>query len=111
MTREEKLRFYHSTAWKHKSAYILRRDHYECQECRKRIRKAGEDGILLPARERKIRRATAVHHIIHFEDAPDRALDDDNLEAVCARCHNNIHGRIFHGRTGPRRKYVTEEMW
>jgi DNA-directed RNA polymerase subunit RPC12/RpoP len=36
MTREEKLRFYHSTAWRKMSAYILKRDHYECQECRYR---------------------------------------------------------------------------
>lgn len=62
------------------SPYILRRDHYECQECRK---KTG-----------KIRRATLVHHIIPYEERPDLGLDEDNLEAVCDRCHNIIHGRV-----------------
>ena len=111
MTREEKLKFYHSTEWKKKSEYIMRRDHYECQECRRRIRKANEEGIILPAKERKIRRAAAVHHIIPYENAPSLALEDDNLEAICAKCHNEIHGRTWGYVHKKKKKYVTEEMW
>ena len=97
MTREDKLKFYHSPAWKKMSPYILRRDHYECQECRK---KTG-----------KIRRATLVHHIIPYEERPDLGLDEDNLEAVCDRCHNIIHGRVGWQIQRPRKKYATEEKW
>ena len=38
MTREEKMRFYHSQAWRRMSERILIRDHYECQECRKKLK-------------------------------------------------------------------------
>ncbi len=89
----------------------MRRDHFECRECRKRIEDANAKGILLPGPDRKIRRAAAVHHIIPYEVSPERGLDDDNLEAVCARCHNEIHGRVFDGFRRPDKKYVTEEMW
>ena len=97
MTREDKLKFYHSTEWKKMSPYILRRDHYECQECRK---KTG-----------KIRTATLVHHIIPYEDRPDLGLDEDNLEAVCDRCHNIIHGRVGAQLNQKKKKPVTEEKW
>jgi len=97
MTREDKLKFYHSPEWKKMSPYILRRDHYECQECRK---KTG-----------KIRTATLVHHIIPYEDRPDLGLDEDNLEAVCDRCHNFIHGRVGAQLNQKKKKPVTEEKW
>lgn len=112
MTREEKLKFYHSTAWKKKSMEILRRDHFECQECRKRIKAAAEEGILLPATERRIRRAAAVHHIIPLEDKYELRLDDGNLEAICATCHNKIHDRTTEKWNKVRKKKpVTEEKW
>ena len=87
MTREEKLKFYHSTAWRHMQSYIMRRDHYECQECRKRL--ITSRGDTLPPAQRKINRATQVHHIIY-------------LEAICDRCHNRIHNRM--GQHLPKRK-------
>ena len=90
------------------SAYIMRRDHYECQECRKRVRDAGQP---LPASERKIRRATQVHHIVPYEQRPDLGLDEDNLEAICDRCHNIAHGRTWTQNQRPRKKYATEEKW
>ena len=92
------------------SASIMRRDHYECQECRKRVAQAADQGILLPARERKINRATQVHHIVYYDTRPDLGLDPDNLEAVCDRCHNRIHGRVFKGNQ-KKKKAVTEEKW
>lgn len=92
------------------SPSIMCRDHYECQECRKRIRRAAEAGELLPAKERKIRRATQVHHIIPYEERPDLGLDPDNLEAICDRCHNILHNRMPE-KIKTRKKYVTEEKW
>lgn len=68
--------FYNSEKWKRKRRQILRRDNYQCRECRKY-------GRMTPA--------TAVHHIQHLEDRPDLAFDDNNLEAVCLACHNKLH--------------------
>ena len=104
------MRFYHSMDWRRMSAAIMVRDHYECQECRKRLKAAAAEGRLLPATERRIRRATQVHHMIPYEVRPDMGLDPDNLEAICDRCHN-----IAHDRTGgcmkPKKKRATEEKW
>lgn len=102
MTREEKMRFYHSQAWRRMSERILIRDHYECQECRKKLR----SGI-----RTKIKRATQVHHIVPYETRPDLGLDEDNLEAICDGCHNEAHGRTWVQNQKPRKKYATEERW
>ena len=40
MTDKEAKAFYNSSAWKQKRLQILNRDHYECQDCRRRIRDA-----------------------------------------------------------------------
>ena len=50
-------KFYNSTMWKHKRMQILERDHYECQDCRKRLRDAVAAGDILRGEEKKIRRA------------------------------------------------------
>jgi 5-methylcytosine-specific restriction endonuclease McrA len=34
-----------------------------------------------------------VHHRIPLRDAPELAFDPENLQALCARCHNRIEGR------------------
>lgn len=68
--------FYHSRQWIRKRNHILRRDNYQCQECRKYGR---------------MREASYVHHIQHLEDRPDLALVDSNLESVCLACHNKLH--------------------
>lgn len=114
MTEEERNRFYHSGVWKRKREAILRRDHYECQECRKRIRKAAADGTKLTGRDAKIGRASTVHHIVELKDNPSLALDDENLEAICFRCHNQIHGRVLDDQftsREPKKKPLTEERW
>ncbi|MFR0840753.1 MAG: hypothetical protein ACLSH0_05900 [Mediterraneibacter faecis] len=40
MTDKEAKAFYNAAAWKHKRMQILERDHYECQDCRKRLKDA-----------------------------------------------------------------------
>ena len=42
MTDKEAKEFYNSEEWKHKRLAILRRDQYECQDCRKRLQEAKE---------------------------------------------------------------------
>lgn len=75
-------KFYSSTAWKHKRMAILKRDGYLCCECRRYGRK---DRNGLPIR------ATLVHHVVEYEDAPELGLADDNLVSLCDGCHNRMH--------------------
>jgi len=111
MTKSERHKFYHSSAWKNKRDEILRRDHYECQECRKRIDLANRNGVCLNAVDRQIRKAYTVHHIKHLDDYPALALDDDNLESVCMICHNVLHGRVLEPRRFSYKEPVTPERW
>lgn len=68
--------FYNSKRWRMKRAYILSRDKYLCQECKKYGKNI----------EAKI-----VHHIQEIEDRPDLSMKNDNLVSVCSSCHNKIH--------------------
>jgi 5-methylcytosine-specific restriction endonuclease McrA len=73
MTEKE---FIDSKAWRKKREYILRRDKYQCQYC-KRYGKRTE--------------ATEVHHIKHYADYPEFGLADSNLVSLCHSCHNKQH--------------------
>lgn len=73
---QEAKRFYNSAAWIKCRESVLIRDDYLCQECLKQ-------GILTPA--------DMVHHIKHFLDYPELALDEDNLTSLCNPCHNKEH--------------------
>lgn len=68
--------FYNSKAWKSKREYILKRDGYLCQECRK---------------YGKNTEAKLVHHIIEVEEDPMLKLKNNNLVSVCHSCHNKAH--------------------
>ena len=83
MTREEKMRFYHSQAWRRMSERILIRDHYECQECKKKLK----SGI-----RTKIKPATQVHHIVPVSRGGRH--NKENLMALCRSCHTKIHHEL-----------------
>ncbi len=74
--------FYHSAPWLAVRSQALLRDHEICQVCLAAFR-AGK--------MRRPRRATIVHHIIPRTQRPDLALDLDNLQSICAICHNQEH--------------------
>ena len=74
---EMKEEWYHTPQWRHKRAEILRRDHYECQRCRRVHHRYGK--------------ATTVHHIQHLDAHPELAVTDSNLISLCANCHNEVH--------------------
>lgn len=80
---------------------VLDLDHKECQPCRRRGR---------------YRRATIVHHIRHLKDAPELALSiyapdgSRNLEAVCKRCHEELHPESL-PKYKPRAQPITFERW
>lgn len=110
MNDKEAKAFYNSKEWKHKRLQILERDLYECQECRERLRLAAVEGRKLYGEDAKIRRATEVHHIKELKDYPTLGLNDDNLISLCARCHNDKHGRRPKIITR-KKKIVSEEKW
>ena len=77
---------YNSKKWKRKRACILRRDSYQCRECR---------------RYGRLRSAVEVHHMKFVEDYPELAFVDSNLISLCAKCHRKKHpekAQAAHGR-------------
>lgn len=68
--------FYTSKRWRSKRKYILQRDGFLCQECKK---------------YGKNTEAKIVHHIKEIEDHPELSMKNDNLVSVCASCHNKLH--------------------
>lgn len=87
---KEAKRFYDSAAWRKCRDYVLKRDNYLCRICLR-------NGM-------KLKPADTVHHIKHFDEAPELALDPDNLESICASCHNKEHPEKGHGRAKSRKK-------
>jgi 5-methylcytosine-specific restriction endonuclease McrA len=72
--------FYNSTTWRRTRAAFLRSRGYLCERC-------AAKGDVVPA--------WIVHHREYLTPDnikdPGVALDWDNLEAVCQRCHNEEH--------------------
>jgi len=87
--------FYNSRTWRSKARLILKRDRYECQEHKRRG---------------KYHRAECVHHKLDVKKHPSLAFADDNLEALCNRCHNIKHGRWV-GQSTQEDKFTTPERW
>ncbi|MGD7051432.1 HNH endonuclease [Sutcliffiella horikoshii] len=71
--------FYNTPRWKAKRQVILRRDNYECRECK---------------RYGKVTAANTVHHIFPLEDYYDLRLVNLNLYSCCNACHNSFHDRF-----------------
>ena len=110
MTDKEAKKFYNSKLWKNKRIVILVRDKYECQDCRKRLEEAVRNNTYLSPEDRKIRRATEVHHIKELKEYPELGLEDDNLISLCSICHNIRHGRIVKW-FNKKKLRLTEERW
>ena len=83
--------FYKSQAWGLTRKAVLARDKHLCQRCLHK-------GILTTT--------NTVHHITPLEDAPDKALDTDNLESICPACHNLVHPTKGFGNKDLRRRIV-----
>ncbi|MEK5058635.1 alpha/beta hydrolase [Paenibacillus sp. FSL H7-0326] len=105
-TLEQKRKFYTSKDWKHIRLEVLKRDNYECQECkRKGLVTIDTNEYSESAKRKKIQ--LVVHHLKELEHHPDLALDIDNLETVCVDCHNKEHGRDF----GVKENKWEDERW
>lgn len=71
--------FYKSKPWRSKRIKVLRRDNYECRECK---------------RYGKNQTATTVHHCNPLEERPDLRLTTWNLLSLCGTCHDKMHDRV-----------------
>lgn len=106
-TKEQQMKFYQSTAWRGVNGLrnqALKRDRYECQECR---RQGGVhlDSVKVEGERKKI--ALNVHHVLEIETHPQLALTLSNLETLCLHHHNLIHNKVF----TKRKKKWNDEMW
>ena len=72
---------YNTSKWERTRNAVLRRDSYQCQECK---------------RYGRIREAKHVHHVFPIEHYPELALDRRNLISLCQQCHNAMHDRDTH---------------
>jgi 5-methylcytosine-specific restriction enzyme A len=89
-------KFYNRGAWRRKSKQILKRDNNECQ---------------IHKRRGKYARARNVHHIMELKDFPELAYDDENLEAVCIQCHNELHPEKLEQFMKKKKEFINEERW
>jgi 5-methylcytosine-specific restriction enzyme A len=105
-TEEEKKAFYNSTAWRKLRQEAVKRDNYECQECKRQglvhVDSTKEDGKKKPIE-------LNVHHKQEIEHHPKLALVLSNLETLCLYHHNVIHDKGFQPKK--ENKWVHDERW
>ena len=90
MSRTNNSNFYKNNKWVVKREKILKRDGYECQNCRRYFR----------SKEAKV-----VHHIYFYEDYAELGLMNWNLISLCNECHNKMHNRLTDEPTNLGKEY------
>lgn len=103
-TPDSKYRFYRTKEWEYIRRQALSRDSFECQQCKR------EGLVTVDSKKEKGKRkeiALNVHHIKEIETHPDLALEIDNLETLCVRHHNIVHGKGFK----PKENKWDDERW
>jgi 5-methylcytosine-specific restriction endonuclease McrA len=97
-------RFYIWSHWLKIRQHVLNMDKGECQICKQNYH--------------RFKRADTVHHVNHFKQRPDLALEiyytdpatheqKRNLISVCRECHEALHER----RTNENSTALTIERW
>jgi len=77
--KKERRKLYNSIAWKRLRALKLAQDAL-CEKCL-------AAGKVVPGEH--------VHHVEKLSDRPDLALTLDNLQTLCAPCHNTLSSKGF----------------
>lgn len=101
MTERQKAQFYASSAWHRARQRALQRDRYICQDCLARAKALRRAGVKTSM---AIQAATVVHHIVPYEQDPQKALLADNLVSLCGACHNARHPEKLDGRRPSQRQ-------
>ena len=89
--------FYKTYEWKIFREKVLRKRKYRCEIC--------WQGGLQKNHLRRYKRATTLHHIKHLKDAPELALEEENMIAVCKDCHKALHPEIYERSTALRERW------
>lgn len=85
IANDEKKAFYNLSVWRYNvSQDVLKRDHWECQLCKRegRLTTRTQSGLL------------QVHHILPLEEYPLYCLNMTTLVTLCYDCHNRVHERM-----------------
>ncbi|WP_117161334.1 HNH endonuclease [Paraliobacillus sp. X-1268] len=101
-TKQQQKKFYRSGAWVAVRREVLRRDNFECQECKRQGR------VYTDKHDPDKHKRLDVDHIKELEDYPELALDFENLETLCVRCHNKKHNRFMFQKKKPK---WDDEWW
>lgn len=86
-TREQKVKFYKSSDWQVLRQQALDRDNYECQECKR------QGKVFTDQHKPDKHKRLDVDHKQEIYTHPELALELENLETLCIRCHNEKHKR------------------
>lgn len=116
--KDELWRFYKSREWRTLKDKILKENHYECAECKKRgvITRYDVDD------EGNKRLLSTVHHVQFVRKHPALALSRtytyagktyQNLIPVCKACHNKLHPEKWKNgyKHNDVEHFVNEERW
>lgn len=101
-TREQKVKFYKSSAWQSLRQQALERDHFECQACKR------EGKVYTDQHDQDKHKRLDVDHKQEIYTRPELALELENLETLCVKCHNKKHKRFFYG--GKKHQW-NDEQW
>ncbi|MEK4922378.1 HNH endonuclease [Cytobacillus sp. FSL R5-0569] len=103
--KEVRVNFYkRNKDWLRVRQDVLERDNYECQECKR------QGNVFTDKHNPDKHKRLDVDHIKDLEDCTyEEAIDMDNLEALCIKCHNRKHNR-FQGWKRKKPKW-DDEMW
>ena len=96
-----KKKFYDDKFWRELSKTILKRDNYECQECKK------EGKLTIKEHNKKL----DIHHKKELEQFPELAYCEDNLETVCVHHHNVLDNKNQFRNVKHKKKFINEEKW
>lgn len=89
------IKFYKTKEWRIMRSRARKRDHNECQACKR----LGEHSPM-----------DMVHHIKVVKDYPELALELNNLESLCNSCHNREHPEKL-GQYHKKKTFINEERW
>lgn len=96
----KKKKIYDDSYWKnYLSQKILRRDNFECQECKK------EGSLTIKEHGKKL----DIHHIKEIEQYPELTYVESNLETVCVHHHNILDNK--NQFKNKKDKFINEERW
>ncbi|WP_430534459.1 HNH endonuclease [Listeria rocourtiae] len=94
LSKQERIAFYKSKEWRNVREQVLKRDNFECQECKRQGRVSTDKRL-------------DVDHILELEYYPELALVLDNLETLDFECHNKKHNRFIKKEN----KWKNDEQW